>query len=1109
MQWHSTAQRKFIRPTLPPSLLHREALLQRLNDIIVGPASATESSCKLVLLHAPAGYGKTTLLADFARQTTIPCCWYLLDRSDTDTITFIECLLASIRSRFPRFGVTLDPLLTGARAGDADHRAECRIETVMSMLIEALATEISERFALVLCNYHEVNTSHEITNLINQLLQHPTMCVLVIESRALPDLDFASLLANSEMHVMSSMLFRLSIEEISILAYRQGVPPLSDADAAQLAEAFDGWITGILLGTRLGNVRFLPGKAKGPPLLTATSELPVDRQFLFAYVVNEVFTQHPNVYAFLKDVCILREMTPSICDALLGTSNATEHLYYLEQHGLFVSQTRADPQITYTCHSVLRELLADELARKAPERFVLLHTRAAELLGGLLDYEHAFSHALIANAGNLAARLILEASDQLFSQGHIETLARWIDALPESLRVHSPKLLLIRAQIHCMVGDYHCAFPLVTIAQELIVGHSSEIELDDLPTLQAEIALVKANVLFHKGSYQEAEDLCHEVLASLSADEVTFRREAHMRLGVCNALLGNFTSALTHLRQALQLWGHSTTGYQVADVHSVLVNVYISQGNFALAEHHIARSIACREQTHDVWGKVYDLVRLGNMKHDQGAFAEAEAALTEAFTLSTSMHFPRGISYALVNLGTLYQDQGLYERSLAVLEEGLALTRQLLDTYLTNCTLCYLAMSYLSMRDTVTASLLVSETHILTNNNETLGFEQAQRELSAGMIFYYQHRYAEAYACLHTLEDASGHRQLQLRSWFRLAACALAQEQMSEVIRLLETITAALAITDCYEHLGISELRNLPALEHVIKTLPEAARLRDLLHLETNFQENKASIQSVPSSPKIDEMPAVVQQPRLRILALGEPTVFIDEKPVTHWRMARAMELFFYLLDCGRPVRKEQILTALWPEVDERTDHTLHSTIYYVRKALGDSCIISQKGTYVLNLSSLYRKPLEYDVAAFQNYYTQARQALTQEDDATARTAFLAMIDLYRSDYVQSFYSDWCSLRRDELRTAYLDARHHLAQISWRSDHFEESATHWQHMLAVDTCQEGAHYGLMRCYLRQGKRGLALRQYQRCKETLQEELGIQPGPTIENLYQRLTESSAR
>ncbi len=78
------------------------------------------------------------------------------------------------------------------------------------------------------------------------------------------------------------------------------------------------------------------------------------------------------------------------------------------------------------------------------------------------------------------------------------------------------------------------------------------------------------------------------------------------------------------------------------------------------------------------------------------------------------------------------------------------------------------------------------------------------------------------------------------------------------------------------------------------------------------------------------------------------------------------------------------------------------------------------------------------------------------------------MVALYRGDYGRPFYNDWCTLRRDELRAAYLEARRQLAKLAWHAEAWSESAEHWRHMLLLDNCLEEAHYGLIRCYLCQG-----------------------------------------
>ncbi len=1103
--------RKIVCPGLPPAILHRDALVRRLTGAIIGPTPASEGNFpyKLVLLHAPAGYGKTTLLADFSRQTAIPCCWYLLDRFDADTITFIEGLLASIRQQFPQFGSELDSLLAGAIAQDTNQRVEYRLETVVEALIEALVDEISDPFVLILCNYHEVNESAGINSIVNQLLRASLPCVLVIESRTIPNFEFATLLSHREMFGMSSDLFRLSAQEIRDLANIQGVPPLSDEEAEQLAAAFDGWMAGILLGTRLGNVGFLQHRAKSStPSFLDTPGIHLDRQLLFAYIVNEVFKHHPDVYAFLKEACILQEMMPSLCDALLDRTDSADCLYYLEQHGLFVTRSGVGSHTTYTCHPILRDLLADELRSQALEHFALLHRRAAELLGAARNYEHAITHALEASAYELAAQFILATQEQMFLQGQVETLMRWIDALPVTIMARSPTLLLIRARLHCMVEEQSQALPLLSAAEEAIAGQLLEADSTDLSILQAEITLLRAGVLFRRSDYHEAQKLCQQVLASLPTDEVKIREAAHLRLGVCATLLGNYPTALTHLQRALQLEGRHTTGRQAADTHTTLASIYSLIGNFALAEHHMSRAISLREETHDVWGKVYDLIRLGAHQQRQGMIVEAESALTKALTISRTMHFLAGQAYALDNLGDLYQEQGQYERSLMVTEEGLVLARQVGDDiYLINDLLCILAMTYLYMGDSVTATLLIAQVDVRNPDGETMGYEQASYELAHGTILLHQHRYDEACASLlrlNTALDTVGLKRQKLQAQIRLAVCYLAQNRTSDAVLYLEKAAATLAIHDCYLSLVESERRRFPSLEQAIKTLPELARLCGLLHLEAEMQETKdASALLLPVTQPL----TTTNAQQLRVLALGEPAVFLGEKPITRWRMARAMELFFFLLDCGRPMRKEQILTALWSEVDEHIDRTFHSTVYYLRKTLGEACFVSSGGGYSLDLTSQYGSDICYDIASFQECYENAKQALARNDEDAAQKAFESMIVLYRGDYLQSFYSDWCSARRDELRRIYLDARHQLAHIAWRREQYDASADHWRQMLALDNCLEEAHYGLMRYYLHAGKRGLALRQYQRYRDTLQQELGVQPGPTIQGLYQRLVTTS--
>jgi ATP/maltotriose-dependent transcriptional regulator MalT/two-component SAPR family response regulator len=1121
-------QRKVTCPALPAIHLHREALVSRVNGIITGSVAGTgtearPSPYKLVLLHAPAGYGKTTLLADFARRTSFPCCWYFLDHTDSDRITFLTVLLLSIRQRFPDFGRTLDSLLTGPASEYANNPANVNyFEMIVDTLVTAMETEIPDRFAFLLCNYQEINELQEMNTLVNYLLQKlPRQCVLVIESRIIPNLDFARLLAGQMIVGIGIDQLRFTAQQIHKLAQLQGVGPFTDIEAEQMTLTFDGWIAGILLGTRLSNLQQFQ-QSLPTPVFADLPEQTITSQYLFSYVVNEVFKSHQAAYIFLKEACVLQEMTPARCAALLGISlsEASAHLRYLELQSLFVTHGGAVSDIVYTCTPVLRKLFYEELRREAPDRFSHLHQRAAELLSTTSNYSQAIYHALEASVDEIAARLIIESAEQMMNQGHAETLARWIDTFPPSKTHLYPQLLLIRSDIYLRQGNYNSACPLLDAADTAVLAMASQassLAAHHLPALQAEFAIVRSKVLFQQREYLQGQLVCQQVLANLPADEVILRAEAHMRLGLCHILLGDFTAGIAQVQKALQLWGRHTIRRQTADGHSALASAYSLLGNFALAEHHITRALACWDQLEDIWGKIDNLVSLGNIRLRQGAADEAETIFQEALTLARGpVRFQRGQAYALSSLGVFYQSRGRYERALEVTEEALALARQISDQFLANSVICDLAMIYLAMGDTATAMILISEVEVQTASGKPIGYKRAIRDLIYGTIYLYQSQYKQAWPYLAESEatlSKVGLKQEYLQVLLRLAAYHLAQNQVPDAVRRLETAGMIIPICEGYEQLTQMEVRRLPALHQALKTLPELEQARTLLHLEPALQiasarEVSPAVQEKrpPAQPALP-LPAVevtAQSHKLIIQALGEPTVYLHQEPVTRWRMARAMELCFYLLDCGRPMRKEAIITALWPEIDEQTTRTFYSTIHYLRQALGGEAIIVAKGgTYALRPDVLYGKEVWYDVAAFEDFQAQAKHALECDCDAEARASYLAMMDLYRGDYVQPFYSDWCTSRRDELRSAYLEARHQLAQIAWRAEQFDESIVHWQQMLAVDNWLEEAHYGLMRCYARQGKRGLALRQYQRCKETLQQEFGATPRASIQNLYQRL------
>lgn len=1051
---------------------------------------------KLLLLYAPAGYGKTTLLTDFAQHTFLPCCWYHLDATDTDKLTFLAALISSLQHHFMWLTEELSTLLTYLTAPHVEHLVNATyIDGIIDDLVTIINTRIPERFAFFLCGYQEINENTGINSIVNHLLKSTRAhCMFVIESRVIPDLDFAHLLARREVFILNSQDLRFTSQDICALASLQGTHALSVAEAEHIAVSFDGWIMGILLGTQVGGSQFLQTRQH-------------DQPYLFRYVVNEVFQHETSMYLFLKEAALLEYMTPSICAKLLAMPDAENYLTALERRGLFVTRHESEARVIYTCNSVLRTLLSEELQRENPERFLSLHRHAADIFLADDEYEQAISHALQAQAYEMAADVIFALYEETFVQGHIETLERWLRALPPALTARDPRLLLIQANMALLNNAYPQAFVFLDAATQQITEHIAQNEQQNSIVFRCTLDLSRSKALFQAGQYQHAAHLCQQILEQLPTGNISRQVEASLRLGICLNLLGDIDVGVMHLQKALQLWGRHTCNRQVADAHSALASAYSLTGNFVLAEHHLSRSILCWQALHDEWGKISSLIRRGVIKQRQGAYTEAETDLMQALSLArTPPRFPKGEAYALANLADLALEQEKDGQTLVWAEDSLALARQLKDNRLIAHSLHTLAMTYLLRGDIATATLLASEIQVPDKSKHGTSYEYAIHTITHGTILLYQRQYHEASVCLTESEQILASMQLkheQLQVHVRLMACYVALQQQKNFQAYLAKITEMLAKHREYQQIVLLEIRRHSELEQALQALPETHACRAFF--PTVEQKNASSTEKLPEVIPSEQLVAEANT-LFRITALGEPTLTIQGKPITHWRMARAMELFFFLLHMGRPTRKELIITALWPEVDEHTDHTFHTTIYYLRKAIGNNYITSRAGIYTLNLPLHDEKQVWYDVHAFQNADTRARQALHSKDDALARQELLTMVKLYHGDYLQPLYSDWCTPIRDNLRTIYLDARRELAQIAWRNKAWDESLSHWQHMLSVDPCLEEAHYGIIRCYIHQGKRSLAFRQYQLCKDILQQELGLKPSQSLQTLYQRVITS---
>lgn len=1100
-------------PQLPSPILSREVLLQKLEAALLPSPTRSSTTCKLILLRAPAGYGKTTLLADFARRSRLSILWYFLDQTDGEFSQFLDTFTMLLCQAAPELKTALPPQFVREvviASQSEDHMARGRSFAHYTALLDDHLSRLSHPLILCICNYQEVSTQETHHAFLNHLLRTmPSHFTLIIESRSIPNLELSSLVARRQILGIGSNLLGFSPQDVSNYVHLLGLP-LTFEDTEKLANDYEGWISGLLLGTLLGDP-------------TGSSSISIGQQALLAYLTAEVFTHEAQAYNFLQDTAFLSQLSAPLCDSILQRDDAATFLAHIEHQGLFLERVHRPSghhvstdsgstfpsQTMYALHPVLRKVLTDELERSDPERMDMLRQRAAKFFQSQEEYEQAIMNAIATKAYSLAVEIMEQAacprSGESVPSMPPAAFTQWLESLPRGLWEQSPRLLLMQATISITHQNYLQAAPLLEQALQAI--NRAPTLLEESTTLNVEILLAQSAIVFHEGRYSNAQQLCEDTLQLLAADQVEWRIPALARLGMSQVLLGEYVKGLSSLHQALHLSGHASATHETALLHSSLANTYTLLSNTALSEHHRARAIALYERLNDTQGVINSRIWLAILQQNTGRLGEANVLLQNVLEQARASGFTDSSAYALFNLGTNALDQSDLAKALEYFDEGLQLARKIGDQRLVNQYLCELSMAYLLLQDLTTAQLLLAQTTVTSSRiTDQLGYESLGFELISCTVLLYNHEFANAAQRLSAFESLAKQAQrkrLQIEGLVRLAICHYSLNQPDEM-EVAMTKVVHLVTHGAFEHVPIIEFQRFPNFWHAVKQLPNTACL-DV------WRSNSSPEQEEPLEHVIDAVQelhvSLPSSARLQICALGEPSVLVDGVPITRWHLAKSLELCFFLLDCQRRIHRKKIIEALWSEDEEYADQTVRSVFHYLRKALGKDCLDSQGGMYMLDLHKVYGEQIWYDVAIFQQHQIQVRQTLEEEDQAIAENHLRAMIDLYRGDYVQSFYSDWCVPRREALRTQCLDVYRELAHLLWRQERWEDSLVCWQQLVALAPYDEEAHEGTMRCYLRLGKRGLAVQQYHRCKEVLQRELALLPGTPLQKLYQRITNNA--
>ena len=352
-------------PRPRPHLVHRPCLIQRLQQ---GMERA------LILISAPVGFGKSTLLSDWLASSAIPAAWLSLEPQDNEPARFLSYLLAALQTYDPHLGTIRQAL----------HHQPPSMETILTVLINDLLIRratVQEHFVFVLDNY-QVITNESIHRALSFLLEHlPPRMHLALATREDPPLPLAQLRGQGDLLELRAIDLRFTQEEAAAFLREVMGLPLSTEESALLQARTEGWITGLQLAAFS-----LQGRDDPEAFITAFSG---SHHYVVDYLLEEVLNrQSEDIQDFLLQTCILDRLSAPLCDAVREQDGSQALLDFLERANLFLVALDEQGQ-WYRYHRLFAEALRQWLQQTAPALVPALHLRASRW------YEQ---HGLIAKA---------------------------------------------------------------------------------------------------------------------------------------------------------------------------------------------------------------------------------------------------------------------------------------------------------------------------------------------------------------------------------------------------------------------------------------------------------------------------------------------------------------------------------------------------------------------------------------------------------------------------------------------------------------------------------------------------------------------------------------
>ncbi|MEQ8677800.1 MAG: tetratricopeptide repeat protein [Aggregatilineales bacterium] len=1043
---------KFLVPHPGAMHLSRQSLVSQI---------CSPSGQQRVMLIAPAGYGKTSVLTEVADHYLHPLTWIQLDEGDNDPATFIAYLFEGLSRQIEDVNIAIPSEDTIA----PDH--------MLIILLNQLLEQTVPAWMLILDDYHVIRNP-VVHQLVTTLMENlPPQMRVVIASRITPVLPLARWRARNQLLELRAERLRFSTQEAEQWLSQQ-YTDLSSPMIADLVAKTEGWGAGLQLASALLNE--CDDKAHFITQLSGT------QPHIFDYLMEEVFAQQPSeIQTFLLRSSVFAELNPEICATVLATESATEILATLERHSLFIARLDYQSQ-WYRYHQLFRDFLLSKFNQQ-PD-YTATQLSAGTYFANMGLPETAIQHFILAGDNVHASQMLCAFADTYLLQGRVDEIQTYLNALSSEIRQINPRILLLQGRILRHNGQFGSALEHLETARVV----------SDDPTLHCNVYVEIAAIRHSQGQYQQAYDTVG--LATRLGDAVPASDYVHalMQMARCAGFVNGMDEGRKLAEQAyeiMQAQPEQFTLYERARLLEMLGQICWWHGDALMAIDYCKRGLALLDDTQTPL-RARLLITLSIPTLYQKDYQQALEGAKDAIDICQALHLKETLPSAYAAFGNVLTRTGQLEQAESALRTAITQAEAIGGARFSQVMAAgYLAQN-LALQGRTSEARRLAEQALTPYENQPIVYDvYVCRSVLADLLLdadKLDHA-KQIYSGLIAVGEHTQYRIPLAMAYFGIAYILMqennreqALEYSQESLKLLEPAMMHQLYLDQHE-------RALVVCSALVQHMPQNSFVGLVYQLLSDHTPQPSVI-------------TITEPDRIKIETLGGLWVIRDGKEIEPkaFASAKARDLLAYFITSRtKSINLDRAVDALWPDGSASTN-AFHTALYRVRVALRqkgekEKFILSEVGEYRLDTAKF-----DVDIDRFDSILKRAESASGEQ----AAQLYERALEFYQGAYLDNMDYEWITIERERLQRNYLKAIHQYSELLIEDTQFHMAITWLRKALELEPYDENLHIKYMQTLAQAGQHQTIVAHYQQLTDLLNDVFHAPPMPETQYAYERLT-----